>query len=232
MCQRYVPAFIVRVCRFIPPLQDSGRLLDFEYSDEDIDSLRKQLVPFEPQSPASSLSDELDALGMSRLSLKPYSHLMPVAVPSSPEKHPKSPASSFLSETVERPTKKRRISVDYSSLSEQEDDEDEEEERPLAAGVPKPSEPKGRGKGGRATGARSGKQVSSMKAKAQTAPVNIPPPNEEERSHMQRGSKGVNGRGSQVKVEDKMDEGQLSRLATGVTVDASGPASATVRAGS
>ncbi|EIW63351.1 histone acetyltransferase GCN5 [Trametes versicolor FP-101664 SS1] len=66
-----------------------------------------------------------------------------------------------------------------------------------------------------------------MKAKAQTAPVNIPPPNEEERSHMQRGSKGVNGRGSQVKVEDKMDEGQLSRLATGVTVDASGPASAT-----
>ena len=41
---------------------------------------------------------------------------------------------------------------------------------------------------------------------------------------------GVNGHGAaKVKVEDKMDEGQLSRLATGVTVDAAGPASAAVR---
>ena len=40
---------------------------------------------------------------------------------------------------------------------------------------------------------------------------------------------GVNGRDAKVKVEDKMDEGQLSRLATGVTVDAAGPASAAVR---
>lgn len=43
--------------------QDSGRLLDFDYSDEDIDSLRKQMRLPEPQSPASSLSDELGALG-------------------------------------------------------------------------------------------------------------------------------------------------------------------------
>ena len=43
--------------------QDSGRLLDFDYSDEDIDSLRKQMKLPEPQSPASSLSDELEALG-------------------------------------------------------------------------------------------------------------------------------------------------------------------------
>ncbi|KAI0630310.1 hypothetical protein C8Q77DRAFT_1137435 [Trametes polyzona] len=184
-------------------LEDSGRLLDFDYSDEDIDSLRKQMELPQPPSPASSLSDELGAL-----------------VPSSPEKHPLSPASSFLSEIVERPTKKRRVSVDYSSLSEQEDDEDEEEERPLATtNVSKPREERGRGKGGRATGARSGKQVSSMKAKAQTAPANIPPPGEDEA----RRSNGVNG----VKVEEKMDEGQLSRLATGVTVDAAGPASAT-----
>ena len=46
-------------------LQDSGRLLDFDYSDEDIDSLRKQMVlpGQDPPSPASSLSDELGALG-------------------------------------------------------------------------------------------------------------------------------------------------------------------------
>lgn len=31
---------------------------------------------------------------------------------------------------------------------------------------------------------------------------------------------GVNGHEVKVKVEDKMDEGQLTRLATGVTVDA------------
>lgn len=152
-------------------------------------------------------------------------------VPSSPEKHPLSPASSFLSEIVERPTKKRRVSVDYSSLSEQDDDDDDEEERPLAAGVPKPPEDKGRGKGGRATGARSGKGVSSMKAKAQTAPANIPPPNAEQREAMRAGVNGANGRDAQVKVEDKMDAGQLSRLVTGVTVDAAGPASAAVRAG-
>ncbi|KAI0675237.1 histone acetyltransferase GCN5, partial [Trametes maxima] len=65
------------------------------------------------------------------------------------------------------------------------------------------------------------------KAKAHTAPANIPPPNEEQRDAMSRPLNGINGRDAQVKVEDKMDEGQLSRLATGVTVDAAGPASAT-----
>ncbi len=45
-----------------------------------------------------------------------------------------------------------------------------------------------------------------------------------------RPSNGVNRRDTKVKVEDKMDENQLSRLATGVTVDTSGPASAAVRA--
>ncbi|KAI9060235.1 hypothetical protein FKP32DRAFT_1578312 [Trametes sanguinea] len=48
--------------------EDSGRLLDFDYSDPDIDSLRKQMKLPEPQSPASSLSDELGALGEQYLS--------------------------------------------------------------------------------------------------------------------------------------------------------------------
>ena len=39
---------------------------------------------------------------------------------------------------------------------------------------------------------------------------------------------GVNGHEPRVKVEDKMDETQLTRLATGVTVDAGGASSATV----
>ncbi|RDX55063.1 Bromodomain-domain-containing protein [Lentinus brumalis] len=190
-------------------LEDSGRLLDFEYSDEDIDSLRKQMELYKPPSPASSLSDELGAL-----------------VPSSPDKPPLSPASSFLSDAIERPTKRRRISVDYSSLSEQEDDDDdEEEERPLAAArVTRPTRTSA-GKNRNGGRPRSGKQKTSMKAKAHTAPANIPPPTAEEREEM-RPTNGVNGHDAKVKVEDKMDERQLSRLATGVTVDDAGPASA------
>ncbi|KAI0780095.1 hypothetical protein C8Q74DRAFT_742018 [Fomes fomentarius] len=163
-----------------------------------------QLPEPEPQSPASSLSDELDAL-----------------VPSSQEKHPLSPASSFLSDTIDRPTKKRRVSVDYSSLSEAEDDEDDEEEAPLAARITRPLANKKKETGGK--GQRGGK--TSKKAKAHTAPANLPPPTAQEREEM-RPSNGVNRRDAKVKVEDKMDENQLSRLATGVTVDTSGPASA------
>lgn len=155
------------------------------------------------------------------------SALVQPLVPSSPEKGPLSPASSFLSDAVERPTKRRRVSVDYSSLSEQEDDDDDEEERPLAATrVTRTSGGENRN-GGKAT-QRGGKQKTSMKAKAHTAPANIPPPTAEEREEM-RPAKGINGHDPKVKLEDKMDENQLSRLATGVTVDAAGPASAAVR---
>ncbi|KAI0093208.1 Bromodomain-containing protein [Irpex rosettiformis] len=67
-----------------------------------------------------------------------------------------------------------------------------------------------------------------MKSKAQTGPVTLAPPTEKEREAMERpASNGVNGRDIKVKVEDKMDERQLTRLVTGVTVDAGGaPASA------
>ncbi len=71
--------------------------------------------------------------------------------------------------------------------------------------------------------------MSSMKSKAQTAPTSKLPPNQEQRAEMARPpSKGVNGHEFKMKVEDKMDESQLTRLATGVTVDAGGQASATV----
>lgn len=44
---------------------------------------------------------------------------------------------------------------------------------------------------------------------------------------MTRPTDGANGE-PKVKVEDKMDEGQLMRLATGVTVDATAPSSGAV----
>jgi histone acetyltransferase len=65
---------------------------------------------------------------------------------------------------------------------------------------------------------------------AQTAPVSLPPPTEKEREDMKPPDvNGVNGHDVVVKVEDAMDESQLDKLVTGVTVDASSAASTAVR---
>lgn len=199
-------------------------MLDFEYTDEDIDSLRKQMELPRASTPDSVISDSLcmifhaiSSFDTDRLTLHP--------VPSSPAKRPASPASSILSGSFDRepPNKKRRVS--YSSLSDADSDSDEEE-RPLAAQISsgkiskKPSE-----NGARPIGQRSGKQMKSV---AHTAPTSRLPPTDEERAEMDRPVNGVNGHNAVVKVEDKMDESQLNRLATGVTVDASGGASTDV----
>jgi hypothetical protein len=52
---------------------------------------------------------------------------------------------------------------------------------------------------------------------AQTGPVTLPPPTDAQRADMKRPA--TNGNDVVVKVEDTMDEGQLDKLATGVTVD-------------
>ncbi|CCM01133.1 uncharacterized protein FIBRA_03181 [Fibroporia radiculosa] len=197
-------------------VRDEGKLLDFEYTNDDINGLRQQMQ-LPPSSPASSISEALGSL-----------------VPSSPGKQPLSPASSFLSDAFdasEPPTKKRRVS--FSSLSGNDEEEDDEEDRPLAARVTNavisatvnqsekgPAARHARGQ------KRSGKKSSSMKSKAQarTAPTTIPPPTDEEKAEMSRPADGANGHEMKVKVEDKMDESQLTRLATGVTVDAGGAA--------
>ena len=135
--------------------------------------------------------------------------------------------------------------MSYSSLSSDPLSSEDEDEKPLATvrnEPPQKSPVRGRNgkgiKGGGKTrgkalprGAGKGKSMASMKSKAQTAPAHIPPPTDEERAEMERpATNGTNGQDIAVKVEDKMDEGQLSRLVTGVTVDAGGGAtSATVR---
>ncbi|KII92810.1 hypothetical protein PLICRDRAFT_104366 [Plicaturopsis crispa FD-325 SS-3] len=63
-----------------------------------------------------------------------------------------------------------------------------------------------------------------MKSKAQTAPASIAPPTGAEQALMN--GDDANEYEAKIKVEDKMDEGQLSRLVTGVTVDAGGMTSA------
>lgn len=153
------------------------------------------------------------------------------------EPQPQSPASSFLSDTVDadgqRPSKRRRVS--YSSLSSASSSSSSgDEEKPLATKRAERAEKKSAAgrhskgtKGGRKV---AGKGMASMKSKAHTAPVALPPPTEAERADMAHpATNGVNGHDVKVKVEDKMDEGQLTRLVTGVTVDTGGaPSSAAV----
>lgn len=142
---------------------------------------------------------------------------------------PPSPASSVLSD-IPPPTKRRRISG--SSLSDAEDDDDDdddEEDKPLAARMATKTAPDGSRTTTSTTttsGKRSGKKVSSMMSKAQTAPIATP---SREQAEMNGQVNGVNGHETQVKVEEKMDESQLTRLATGVTVDTGGTANTAVR---
>lgn len=159
-------------------------------------------------------------------------------VPSSPPpdnaSQPPSPVRSLLSEgrSYGPPSKRRRVSYSSGSSSLSGSDSsssEDEEEKPLAAKVLRG----GRGKKGgpRQQGTRTGgKGMPGKKSKAQTAPAHIAPPTEEERAEMvSQPTNGANGHPVVVKVEDKMDESQLTRLVTGVTVDASGAPSAHVR---
>ncbi|TFK44364.1 Bromodomain-containing protein [Crucibulum laeve] len=85
-------------------------------------------------------------------------------------------------------------------------------------------------------GKRSGKKAPGKKSKkAHTAPTSLAPPVGEKQAQM-NGKINTNGYETKVKVEDKMDEGQLTRLAAGVTVDSgarssAGPPTRTEKAG-
>ncbi|KAF8638044.1 hypothetical protein AX16_010676 [Volvariella volvacea WC 439] len=171
-------------------LQDVGRLLDFNYVDEDIASLRKQMkLPVSLVSPIIPSTSSPD-------------HRSQSTAPST--------ASSDLSDPP--PAKKRKVSV--SSLSDDDansnDDEEDEEDKPLASRV-----------ASKASALRSqrskrpGKKAPGMKAKrSHTSSASYAQPGEEGEVN-----DGQSGRELKIKVEDKMDEGQLTRLATGVPVD-------------
>ncbi|KAI6121433.1 hypothetical protein F5141DRAFT_1211118 [Pisolithus sp. B1] len=164
-------------------LQDVDRLLDFEYADDNMFSLRQQI-----KLPVSLIT-------MSPTSLDHSSR----ALSSTP---------SISAE--EPPVKRRRLSP--SPLSDA--DEDEEDDKPLATQVGLGSDVPVR------TTQRSGKKMSSMKSKSQTALSAT--------DDVKPDGSSVNGHvsGPKVKVEEKMDESQLTRLATGVTVDTGPSASA------
>ncbi|KAJ7496124.1 hypothetical protein B0H11DRAFT_1716448 [Mycena galericulata] len=178
-------------------LQDVDKLLDFSYVDEDILSLRNQMkLP-------------ISLMGLANIN-------------SSPEHHSSSPpssASSLLSDISPPPSKKRRLSSSSLSAS------DDEEDRPLASRVGQKTAGPRAEKSARAPASksqRSGKKGPGIKSKGQTAPVSLSPP-----IPMAQDQDGMNGDAPhrpQIKVEDKMDEEQLTRLTTGVTLDSSAAA--------
>ena len=136
-------------------------------------------------------------------------------------KNTHSPDSS-LSDPSHHPSKRQRTrSGSVSSLSEQEEDEDDED-RPLATRVPNyqpvamsskiPLSPtRARGRGG-----KKGPSHGVMKVPTEQPHASM------DGLHLNGSARVVNGGVElemRVKLEDRVDEGQLSRLATGVAVD-------------
>ena len=132
----------------------------------------------------------------------------------SPKKHLLSPDSS-LSDAPPPSPKRRRISASDSSLSEAENSD--EEDQPLAARMPRAAKtgPRNRENGVRRAGKKTGGKGISM--------TSLPA---EQAHSAAEGAAKMNGRANgqmnleaKVKFEEKLDDRQLSRLATGVTVD-------------
>lgn len=107
-------------------------------------------------------------------------------------------------------------------VAEAVDDDDEEEDEPLAARMTATSSALRPEKSVRVPGQRSGKKI------AHNAPISHPPPAGEQ-LQINGVTKGTKGHDPAVKVEDVMDENQLTRLATGVTVDTARATTAGVR---
>ena len=131
--------------------------------------------------------------------------------PTSPSKHLLSPDSS-LSDIPAPPPKKRRTSQSESSLSDPEDDE--EEERPLAAGRTVLN-----GRAPLRSGKKTGVKKSGGKKIAHTSLPSEQPHSAAEGAKMNNRVNGAIVQEQRVKIEEKLDDKQLTRLATGVTVD-------------
>ena len=159
--------------------------------------------------PVSSITHEAGFLSHHNI------YNLPLAMykaPSSPRQRPPSQGSSPTDEDSQPLAKRPRLS----------EEDDEDEDRPLAVtarmNLPSSSRfdngarplPSRRGHGG--------KGYSAMST-AQTAPVSIPPPSGDILAEMNGEIDLHSAAEVAVKMEEQMDESQLDRLATGVTVD-------------
>jgi histone acetyltransferase len=130
--------------------------------------------------------------------------------PSSPRQIPLSRSSSPALESSQPLSKRPRLS----------EEDDEDEDQPLAITARMNIPPASRHENGAKPpfSRRGGKGTSAMSA-AQTSPMSIPPPSGELLAEMNGQIPLPNATDIAVKMEEQMDEGQLDRLATGVTVD-------------
>lgn len=144
----------------------------------------------------------------------------------SPKKHHLSPDSS-LSDAPPPSPKRRRTSASDSSLSEAEENSDEEDQ-PLAARMPRAAKtgpPKRQENGIRRAGKKTGGKGISMTS----LPAEQAHSAAEGAAKMTGRANGQMNHEAKVKFEDKLDDRQLSRLATGVTVDSGVAAPTPVR---
>jgi histone acetyltransferase len=175
-------------------------------------------------SPASPLTEPAASPGKFHSSLPRGSFpfiiitkyfILPLVVmykaPSSPRQRPLSRGSTPTDEGSQPPAKRLRLS--------EEDDEDEDQPLAVTTRMNLPSSSRLENGGARPhPSRRAGKGMSAMST-AQTAPVSIPPPSGDIRAEMNREIPLQSTTDVAVKVEDQMDESQLDRLVTGVTVD-------------
>lgn len=116
------------------------------------------------------------------------------------------------------PSKRRRTSESDSSLSDPDDEDDEDQ--PLASRIPRSSGSATNGMNGKRSGKkRNGKTVGGKKGPAPTS-LGLP----SEQPHSASDGATMNGRANGIVKPDlhvkiEVDDKQLSRLATGVTVD-------------
>jgi histone acetyltransferase len=134
--------------------------------------------------------------------------------PSSPRQRPLSQASSPTDEDLQPLAKRPRLS--------EEDDEDEDQPLAVTARMNPPSR---FDNGARPLPPRRGGKGYSAMSTAHTAPVSIPPPSGDILAEMNGEIDLQSPSEVAVKMEEQMDESQLDRLATGVTVDTAVPSS-------
>jgi histone acetyltransferase len=125
-------------------------------------------------------------------------------------------ASSPTNEDLQPLAKRPRLS--------EEDDEDEDQPLALTARMNLPSSSRLENGARPQPSRRGGKGMSAMST-AHTAPVSIPPPSGDVMAEMNGDIPLQSLSEVAVKVEEQMDESQLDRLATGVTVDTADPSS-------
>lgn len=212
---RWEMLLLFRLSIWLNSSQDSGRLLDFEYTDEDILSLRKQMG--HPRG-SISLVNINSSPGMLYI-FRDHNFCLFNTEQQRSSNPPLSPVSSVVSEAP-KPSKKRRISSSsLSDADENADSDDDEEDRPLAARIV------GRTTGGK----RSGKQMPGKKSKKAHPQTGKSAPTHDDgrppTSPTKNGRK--NGYEPRIKIEERMDEGQINRLTAGVPTDAVGSAVST-----